>query len=254
MQTFQRSPLAILLIVIAAVAVALVVALSAAGLTHAGTVSVSTTSQSGLTVCGHGQAFVRPDVARIHVGVHASASTADVARAQASQTMTAVLAALKANGVATADIQTAYFAIEPEYSYDQSGSHQIGYTVTNSVTVTVRAVDKVGQIVDAAAQAAGNNADISGIDFSTIDPNAGIVQAQQQAIANAHAQAEQLASTAGVALGAPLAIDAGSCSGQTAPLPSSAQAAGSSAAQPTTPVQPGQSEVDAEVLVIYAIH
>lgn len=254
MQALQRSPLAIALVIVVAVAAAFGLLLGATSLAHASSAAPGTSQQTGISVCGQGKATVRPDQARIQVGITASASTADAARTQASQAMTAVLAALKSAGVASADIQTNYFAIEPEYSYDQSGSHQIGYTVTNSVTVTIHNVNGVGQIVDAAAAAGGNNAIISGIDFSTTDPNAGLIQAQQNALANAHAQAVQIASAAGVSLGAPLAIDANGCGTQVvAPQPVANQAASSQGSTPTTPVQPGQSEVDAEVMVVYAI-
>jgi uncharacterized protein YggE len=255
MQTIASSRLTLALVGIAIV-VAVGLTAGVVGLAHASTVSViaNSTQLTGISVCGHGKATTRPDQARIDVGVSASAPTAEAARAQAAQSMSAVLAALKSNGVADQDIQTDYFAIEPEYSYDGGSPHQIGYIATNSVTATIRAVDNVGKVVDAVTQAGGNNVVVSGIQFSAGDPTQAEAQAEQNALADAHRQAEQIAEGAGVGLGAPLSIQVGGC-GQTERSPYPVTANGAAAVgTPSTPIQPGQQDVTVDVAVVYAIH
>jgi uncharacterized protein len=237
--------------------VAVALTLGVVNIARAASVTVlpSTTQQAGILVCGHGTANTHPDQARIQVGVLASASTAEGARGQAAQAMSAVLAALKSQGVADADVQTDYFAIEPEYDYTSGSPHVIGYSASNSVIVTVHKVDTVGTIVDAVTAAGGNDVVVDGIQFSTGDPSQTLEQAQQNALTNAHQQAEMAASAAGVRLGPPLSIQLNGCgSTQTQELQSSANTAGGASSGTTTPISPGQIEVTADVSVDYAVN
>jgi uncharacterized protein YggE len=238
-------------------AVAVALTLGVVNIARAASVTVlpSTTQQAGILVCGHGIANTHPDQARIQVGVQASASTAEGARGQAAQAMSAVLAAVKSQDVADADVQTDYFAIAPEYDYTSGNPHVIGYSASNSVLVTVHKVNTVGTIVDAVTAAGGNDVVVDGIQFSTGDPSQTLEQAQQNALANAHQQAEMAASAAGVRLGPPLSIQLNGCgSTQTVDLQSRAATAGGTASGPTTPISPGQIEVTADVSVDYAVN
>jgi uncharacterized protein YggE len=239
-----------------AVVIALVVVLSLVSLTRPGALSVLPTGsqQTGIGVCGHGTAKVRPDRAQIGANVTARAPTAEAARAQAAQAMAAVLAALKSNGVADQDIQTGYVAIQPEYTYPPSGQPiPIGYLAINSVSVTIRSVDNTSQIVDAVTQAGGNSVAVSGIQFSVSDPTPFLAQAEQNAVVDARRQAEQVAQKAEVRLGAPLSIQIGGCGAPVrVPFPLTAGAASDKNNTPT-PIQPGQVEVAADVGVVYAI-
>jgi uncharacterized protein len=252
MSTPTSGRMSLAVVVGLAVVVAAALTFGVMNVAHAGTVSVLPVSsqQTGITVCGHGTAHVRPDQARIQVGVQASAATAEDARAQAAQAMNAVLATLKSNGVADQDIQTDYFAIQPEYSYSSGAPHQIGYSATNDVTATIRHIDNTGKIVDAVTAAGGNNVTVSGIQLSSGDPSQAQTDARRAALNDAHSQAQQIADGAGIRLGAPISINVGGC-GDTQRVIGYAQAG--AAPSSTTPVQPGQQSVDAYVAVVYAI-
>src|SRR5258708_14249572 len=169
----------------AAIVVAVALPLGLLGFTRAGTVSVLpvTGQQSGIAVCGHGKATTKPDQARIQAGVHATSASAQDARGQAAAAMTAVIAALKSHGVADADIQTDYFAIQPQYTYESSGPRQTGYMATNNVTATIRHVDEAGKVVDAVTQAGGNAVVVSGIQFFSGDPSSAQAVAPTQPLA-----------------------------------------------------------------------
>ncbi len=172
MQLPNSPRLATSLAVGATLVVTVALTLGILGFTRAGTVSVLpvTGQQSGIAVCGHGKATTKPDQARIQAGVHATSASAQDARGQAAAAMMAVIAALKSHGVADADIQTDYFAIQPQYTYDSSGPRQTGYMATNNVTATIRHVDDAGKVVDAVTQAGGNAVVVSGIQFFSGDP------------------------------------------------------------------------------------
>lgn len=213
-----------------------------------------TSQQTGITVCGHGTSKIKPDQASLQVGVNATASNAQDASNQAAQAMTAVIAALKSNGVAAADIQTSNVSIQPQYDYSSSKQTQIGYMASNSVTATIHKVDSVGTVVDAVTRAGGNRVYVAGIQLSNGDPTAAQMDAQSKALADARRQANQIAQSAGVSLSAPISIQVGGC-GTTSPMPiynSAASSAGKSDSV-TTPIETGQNTVAVDVAVVYAM-
>jgi uncharacterized protein YggE len=255
MRTFSSPSSSLLYVFLALIGVATTVALTLAGvgLSRAGLVSVLpvTSQQTGITVCGHGKASARPDQAQVQIGVFATAATAEDARSQAAQAMSSVLGALKANGVADADIQTNYFVIQPQYAYTGNIPRQTGYAAANAVTATVRRVDDVGKIVDAVTAAGRNNVIVNGIQFSNGDPAQAQLDAQKNAVADAKRQAEQIASSAGASLGAPISIQVGGCGSSSSPSYSGADKG--SAPGVTTPIQPGQLTYTVDVQVVYAL-
>ena len=103
------------------------------------------------------------------------------------------------------------------------------------VNVTVRAIDKVGTIIDATAAAAGDLIRINGISFTVDNADQYNSQARTLAMNDAKAKATQLAGLAGVTLGKPVYIVDNSA-GSTVPI----QAAAPVAAAPgiTTPLVP----------------
>ena len=69
----------------------------------------------GIRVNGTGTVTVAPDVAMLHIGVEATAESADEARREAATAMDAIMEALRARGIKDSDVQTTQFSIEPEY-------------------------------------------------------------------------------------------------------------------------------------------
>lgn len=224
--------------------------LGVVGLTHVSILPV-TSPQTGIAVCGHGKATAKPDQARVQMGVQANAPTAQGARTQAAQAMTAVLASLKTNGVADQDIQTTYFTLQPRYDYNGGTARQNGYTASNTVSATIHTIDKAGSIIDAVAEAGGEMVVVNGIVFSRGDPSQAHIDAQKDAVADAKRQAEQVAASSGAALGAAVSIQVGGCGTTSQPsLNFGADKAGSA---PNTPIQPGQLDVTVDVAVVYAL-
>lgn len=243
------------LLAVFAVLTTIAITLGLVNVAHAGTVSVLpvTAQQTGISVCGHGTAQVKPDRALINAGVNVQASTAQEARDRAATAMTAIINALKSNGVASDDIQTGYVSIAPQYDYNGGTPRTTGYMASNSVNVTVRNVSAVSKLIDAATAAGGNSVFVSGVSFSSSDPSAATTQAQQKALTDAKNQATHLAQAAGVSLGDPVSISVGGC-GNSSPIPY-LQSAGAASDKSTTstPIQPGQQEVSVDVAIVYAI-
>ena len=198
-----------------------------------------------ITVSGNGKVTVKPDIATLNLGVQANASTATAALSQSNAAATKLIAALKAAGVADDDIVTSGIQVYPTYS---SGSFITGYQSSNSVTVTVRSIDRTGPVIDAAAAAAGDNVTIGGVSFSVGNPEKVLAAARSAAIANAAARAGQFADAAHVHVGSVLQISEVSVS----PIPIFASPT-ADAAGGATPVQTGTQDLTVSVTVVYAL-
>jgi uncharacterized protein len=157
--------------------------------------------QSGIWVNATGKVYAVPNVAELALGVEAQAATVADAQAQANQAMAGVVAALKAAGIAAADIQTQYYNIYEVTQWDPKTNESVttAYRVTNTVNAKIRNVDKVGAVIDAVVVAGGNY--INGINFTVDDPTTYYAQARQQAITYAKQKAQQMADLTGVKLG-----------------------------------------------------
>jgi hypothetical protein len=171
---------------------------------------VATGPARTITVVGRGEVTARPDVAVTNLGVEVTAPTVGAAMDDAEGRMKAILAAVKAAGVADKDIQTSNFSIsferQPSDIQPREGEKGTAgvYRVSNMVQVTIRDLDQVGDVIDAAVGAGANN--VWGVSFSLEDTDALEAQAREKAVADAQARAESLAALNGVKVGEVIAI------------------------------------------------
>ena len=197
-------------------------------------------SQTGIWVTGQGTMSVEPDLGLINIGVETEAQTVAEARDQAAVAMDAIIAAVKAQGLTDADIQTTSFNIWPRYDFTERSRVLIGYTVSNSASIKVRDLDNLGNIIDDVANAGGNATRINGINFTVEDTTQFMNELRRAAVADAMSKAQQFATLTGVNLG-PLAFI--SESGGGAPVVSSFDrgfALESAAAAPASPISSGE--------------
>ena len=237
----------LLLLIIGLVAV---MALSLVGCTE----SNSGSQQTGIWVSGEGKVSAVPDLATLNLGVESQQNTVQEAQTEAATTMTALVAALKANGVADKDIQTTSFSINVVTKWDEKTYEQItiGYKVTNTVTAKLRDMTKVGTVIDAAAEAGGNLTRVNSISFSVDDPTNYYTQAREEAVNNAKAKAEQMATLAGATLGKVTYI---SESSYYAPINYTKEAydMATAGASPSTPISAGELEITLTVQLGYSL-
>jgi len=216
-------------------------------------VTVTTAPQPNtISVTGNGIAYGQPDIATGLIGVE----TRDVDPAKAvddnTTKMNAIMAAIKELGIEDKDLQTSNFSVNAQQDYDENGQPKgtFVYVVNNTLTVTIRDLTKVGQVLGKAV-GAGANA-INGVSFSVNDPAALESQARDKAMADAKARAEQLAKAAGVTLGAPTSISEFT----SGPVPYEAKGFAADAAGGgggPVPVSQGQIQVSLQVNVTYLI-
>ena len=214
----------------------------------------STTPEHTITVSGTGRVTLKPDVADLHLGVQVNRPSVKVARADAAAAMTKVLAALKALGIADKDIQTSNVSLQPTYDYN-SGSNPpriTGFQMSNSVTVTVRDLEKLGDAIDNTLTAGATSLD--SVSFRVDNQTAAEAQARQAAMADAKSKADTLAASAGISIAGVASI-----SETSAPIPYPINYTfGAAAGAPTdskvaTPIQAGTTDVTINVAVVYLI-
>lgn len=230
------------------------VLLAAAVLASLGTGPAEAADEQGvdrlIQVMGTGRVYVTPDMATLDLAVETTAQTARAAQEENARSMRRVVEALKKAGVAEKDIKTTQLALYPLYESpkpEAPGGEQapkvVGFRAENGVQVTVRKVDAVGSVVDAAVAAGANR--IQGISFGLSDPKAWQDRALEEAIADARRQGDLAAKAAGVQIKGVRSINV---SGGAIPVYRGRLAA---AVQEATPILPGEVTVEVTVNVAY---
>lgn len=153
-----------------------------------------------ITVTGTGLITMTPDLAYIYIGVETEDASATVAMEQNNAQAQAVIDVIKSFGVEAKDIQTTNFNIYPNPIYDEN-YNEIGttYVVSNTVYVTMRDLEQLGDLLDAVVRSGANT--INGISFDVADKSEAISQARLAAVEDARKQADELAGATGVQIG-----------------------------------------------------
>jgi uncharacterized protein len=224
------------LAVIGVLAVALLAGAGGAGGTPAAP------AQHSIVVTGNGAVATVPDRAQLSFGVSSNAKTASAALRATAAEMTRVVAVLKALGIAAVDIQTELVSLSARYT--PNGDAIVGYSATNSVSVTLRNLDKAGGAIDAAVSAGANQ--VSGPNLVRSDRSALYRRALRVAIANARGKAQTIASASGLHL---RRITDVSEQGGPTPVAETAKVG----AAPSAPIEPGTQLVEATVSVTFSV-
>jgi uncharacterized protein YggE len=219
--------------------VGILVGLSLQGAAGAAPAAVPTHS---IVVTGSGSVRTTPNRAQVSFGVATTAKTASAALRANSTETAKVIAAVKAQGIAPADIRTESVSLSPRYS--QNGDEIVGYSASNSVGVTLRVLAKTGAVIDAAVEAGANQ--VNGPNLGRSDVQALYREALKAAIANARAKAQTIARASGLGLRRITDVVE---SGGPVPLPEAAK----STADTSTPIEPGTQLVEASVTVTFSV-
>lgn len=203
-----------------------------------------------INVSGSGHVDVTPDVADVQLGVTSQRKTARTASREAARAMNKVVSAVIDAGVDEQDIQTTRLNLDSRRRRDPDGDGPpkvVSWEARNLVRVTVRDIDSVGDVIDAAIAAGAT--DVNRLTFRVDDPTAALASARSAAVADAAATATQLAADAGVEIIGVLTITEGGAS-QPRNFDEFALKA---AAGPSTRVFIGSVDVVVNVLIDYEI-
>lgn len=232
-----------------------VVALLALIVSACGPTTINQAAQPPLrsvSVSGAGTAYLVPDIAYIYVGVHTEKpSAAEAVDENNDQTQT-MIEALRDFGIDAKDIRTTNFSIWPQDKYDPMTGTPTGqkvYVVDNTVYVTIRDLDKLGELLDTVIAAGANT--VNSVQFDVANKDEALKQARADAVKDAREKAEELVDAAGVKLGDVQTISF--YDSVAYPMYEGKGGGGGVAAEAAVPIQPGQLTFTVTVNVTYEI-
>ena len=190
-----------------------------------------------ISVTGEATVSTTPDLAQIDGGVTSEAKTAREASEANNAAMGKLLLALKGAGLDEKDYQTSRLSLQPQFAANYKPSDRAsgitGFRASNRVTVKVRDVTKVANVIDVLVGAGAN--EIGGIHFTVTQASKVLDEARDKAIADARRKAEIYAKAAGVTLGDPVSITE-----EGAPVPVFRSKVAAPMAASAAPVAPGE--------------
>jgi uncharacterized protein YggE len=205
-----------------------------------------------LSVAGSGQAYLSPDIAYIYIGVHTEKLTAAESVAENTAQTETVITAIKDFGIDAKDIRTTNFSIWPMDKYDPLSGTPTGektYAVDNTVYVTVRELDKLGDLLDTVVQAGANT--VNSVQFDVADKDEALKTARADAVKDAQEKAKELAEASGLSLGEIQSI--GFVDSNPYPVFDGKGGGGGAAEAASVPIQPGQLTFTVSVNITYEI-
>ncbi|MFQ6027060.1 MAG: SIMPL domain-containing protein [Dehalococcoidia bacterium] len=238
---------------------------------------------TGIHVSGRGQASATPDLATLNLGVESFAGSVQQARNDTAAAMDQVLSVLRSNGIAEEDLQTSFFNISPRYSnremtrcvdrsepkvdsseglvqqlpeqecFQEYQQVITGYQVSNQLSVQVRDLDNVGNVIDAVTEAGGDLIRFRGVNFSIEDTQELQEKARAAAVADMQNKASQLADLTGRQLGAIISISETSSQAPLMVAKERASFDAALAASVPTQILGGELDVTVTVQGVYAI-
>jgi uncharacterized protein YggE len=203
-----------------------------------------------IDVVGEGRVEAAPDLALLDFAVVTQADTAAAAARENSARMERVLTALRKVVGGEASVSTAGYSIRPLYSSsrDPTPPRITGYEVSNVVHVRTKALTRVGEAIDTGVNAGSNR--VQQVTFTLSDDSG----PRRSALRNAALQARQKAEALAAALGVrTVALHSVSEQDLAVVRPQVRQMAMAAEAAVVTPVEPGQVEVRARVVMTMEI-
>lgn len=209
-----------------------------------------TAERDTISIFGQGKVTGIPDIATIEVGLLTEKPDVKSAQKENTDKMNRLIANLKNLGVEDKDIQTSYYNIYPQYDWPNGKQVLRGYQVNQGVSIKIRNLSKIGDILTAAGEGGANQ--VSGLSFNIDDPEALRQEARVKALENAKEKADALARVAGVRLGKIVSFSEYS---ETPPVPykAFAEGFGGGGEVPAPSIEKGSLDIVVNVTVSYEI-
>lgn len=210
-----------------------------------------------ISVVGVGTVKTAPDMATINLTVLREAKTAKEALKNNTQAMSDVLSAMKEFGIEDKDLQTSNFSISPRYIYpkQKDGVQQppqiVGYQVSNSLSVRILDLNKVGEILDRSITLGvnqGGNISLGNSDIAELQ-----MQARAMAMKNALRKAKILTEAVGVEVGDVKQINENASYARPQPMMRAELAMAKMSDSAPVPIAAGQNAYSVSVNVTFEI-
>ena len=158
-------------------------------------------TKNTITVSATGEIYAKPDLAITVFSVITEAKTVVEAMSENTKKMNSIINFMKSKGIEEKDLKTTDFNIYPRYEwqertgispYPQGQRILVGYEIRQSLQVKIRALEKIGQVIQGATDAGANQ--VGNLRFTIDDQDELKKQARNQAITEAKTKAQELAS------------------------------------------------------------
>jgi len=229
---------------------------AAEGLGFAAVSSEAVNDGTRVTVSGAGAVEVAPDMARVTLGVTIRDANATQALTRNNELMDALISAVIELGISEEDIRTSSFNIWEAHDWVNSQRRFLGYEVSNNVTVTIRDISIVGDVLSVATEQGATM--VGGVQFSIQDSTAAYHTALALAVQNATGKARAIAGALGMNYVVVVSIT--ETGGFHQPIAQNfsmdMMVSASVAAEPASmsvPIQTGELSVSAQVQVVFSL-
>lgn len=204
-----------------------------------------------ISISGHGEVRAVPDLAVVSIGVTTQGNTARDALDGNTKSMKLLLDTLRKAGIDARDMTTSNFSVGPRLDYGNNNGQPpkvVGYDVNNMVTITIRKIEDLGELLDVAVSTGSNT--INGISFSISKPDAMLTDARKSAVQDARSKAETYAAAGGFKLGKIVTISEGTS--YQPPVAYTAKAERAQAAD-AVPIAQGEQALSVDISITYEI-
>lgn len=213
-------------------------------------------NQDRFNVNGIGIVYAKADIANITVGLKtATKKTAAEATVESTEKMNKIVEALQALGIEDKDIKTTDYSLRPVYNWlENQGQVLKGYEVSQNVSVKVRDLSKIGEVIAQTTEQGANQ--IGNVSFTIDDEYELKNQARELAISKAKEKAQMMADQAGMKLGEVKGVYEINNSYQPTPMYANAKmeyAADEAGGIDAPSIQSGQNEIRVEVSLSYEV-
>lgn len=211
-----------------------------------------------ITVSATGSLTFAPDQVFITFGMDTAARSLADAQRQNNAVMTKVMERLRDQNIEKERIQTSSFAVSPQYKPPPKRSSDvppappeiIGYLMSNTVTVEVRNLEKIGRVIEDVLAAGVNH--FQGLHWALRDEQPARLNALKSAAARAREKAAVLSEVLGVKLVRVLSVNEGGHVVRPAShMVRSMAAMGAEGGE--APFSPGEMKVEATVTLVCEI-
>jgi len=216
----------------------------------------TTSATSTLTVSETGIVPHAPDTAFVMFGLETASKSLTEAQKRNSAVMNKVVDRLRDLQIEKERIQTSSFTVSPQYRPPSNrpadtvptSPEIIGYVVSNMVTVEIRALDKVGTVIEEVLKAGANS--FQGLHWGLREEQSVRLSALKQAASKAREKASVLSETLDVKLVRILSVtEGGHMIRPAAPMARMAMEATAG----DMPISSGELKIEATVTLVYEI-
>jgi uncharacterized protein len=211
-----------------------------------------------LTVVGTGSVTAPPDTAFVSLGMDTAGKSLAEAQRQNSTVIQKVMERLRELKIEKERVQTATFTVTPQYKSPPKRPSDappappeiVGYTISNTVTVEVREVEKVGAVIEEVLSAGANH--FHGLRWALRDEQQARLNALKIGAGKAREKAAALSEAVNLKLGRLVNVTEGNHVVQ--PTPRVSRFMGTmEGAGGEVPISSGEMKIEATVTLVYEI-